>query len=107
MTSEFVIGRSAQKNPYGAFKMLAPRQPWYLIGIMGVMAAFMILAFYTTVAGWTLEYFYQAVSGNLVGKNDIELTSMYDNFLNGSFRPYLWFIIFMGLTGLIIMDLLI
>lgn len=104
MTSEFVIGRSAQKNPYGAFRMLAPRRPWYLIGIMGVAAAFMILAFYTTVAGWTLEYFYQAVSGNLMGKNDTQLTEMYDTFLNGSFRPYLWFLIFMGLTGLIIIS---
>ena len=104
MTSEFVIGRAAQKNPYGAFKALAPGKPWYLIGIMGVAAAFMILAFYTTVAGWTLEYFYQAVSGNLIGKNDTELTSMFDTFLKGSFRPILWFIIFMALTAYIIIS---
>ncbi|MCK5169411.1 MAG: sodium-dependent transporter [Bacteroidales bacterium] len=56
MLSEFTIGRSAQLNPYGAFKKLAPGKPWYLVGFMGVIAAFMILAFYTAVAGWTLEY---------------------------------------------------
>ncbi len=104
MTSEFIIGRSAQKNPYGAFRSLAPGKPWYLIGIMGVVAAFMILAFYTTVAGWTLEYFYQALTGNLMGKSDAALTEMFDNFLDGSFRPYLWFLIFMGLTALIIIS---
>jgi NSS family neurotransmitter:Na+ symporter len=102
MTSEFIIGRSAQRNPYGAFKILAPGKPWYLIGLMGVTAAFMILAFYTTVAGWTLEYFYQALVGNLSGKTESELTLMFDDFLGGSFRPFLWFIIFMGLTALII-----
>jgi NSS family neurotransmitter:Na+ symporter len=104
MTSEFVIGRSAQKNPYGAFKALAPGKPWYLIGLMGVAAAFMILAFYTTVAGWTLEYFYQAVTGNLIGKTDADLTVMFDNFLKSSFRPLLWFLLFMGLTGFIIIS---
>lgn len=104
MISEFVIGRSAQKNPYGAFKMLSPRRPWYLIGLMGVGAAFMILAFYTTVAGWTLEYFYQAITGNLSGKNDAELTRMFDDFLQGSFRPILWFVIFMAFTALIILS---
>lgn len=104
MTSEFIIGRSAQKNPYGAFRSLAPGKPWYLIGIMGVAAAFMILAFYTTVAGWTLEYFYQSVTGNLMGKSDAALTEMFDTFLDGSFRPYLWFLIFMGLTAMIIIS---
>jgi NSS family neurotransmitter:Na+ symporter len=102
MTSEFIIGRAARKNPYGAFKALAPDKPWYLIGFMGVVAAFMILAFYTTVAGWTLEYFYQTLSGNLIGKTDKELTVIYDEFLKGTFRPLLWFLIFMGMTGLII-----
>ncbi|MBK7627508.1 MAG: sodium-dependent transporter [Bacteroidales bacterium] len=104
MTSEFIIGRAAQKNPFGAFKLLAPGKPWYLIGLMGIAAAFMILAFYTTVAGWTLEYFYQTVTGNLFGKSEAELTSMFETFQKGSFRPYLWFIIFMGFTGLIILS---
>jgi NSS family neurotransmitter:Na+ symporter len=104
MTSEFIIGRSAQLNPYGAFKKLAPGKPWFLIGIMGVAAAFMILAFYTTVAGWTLEYFYQSLTGNLLGRTDIELTNMFDSFLKSSFRPLMWFIIFMGLTAFIIIS---
>ena len=104
MTSEFIIGRSAQLNPYGAFRILAPKRPWYLIGIMGVAAAFIILAFYTTVAGWTLEYFFQSLAGNLMGKTDAELTNMFDTFLRSSFRPIIWFVIFMGLTGFIIVS---
>jgi NSS family neurotransmitter:Na+ symporter len=104
MTSEFIIGRAAQRNPYGAFKALAPKRPWFLIGLMGVAAAFMILAFYTTVAGWTLEYFYQAVAGNLAGKSNEELTLMFDIFQKGSFRPLLWFLIFMTFTGAIIIS---
>jgi NSS family neurotransmitter:Na+ symporter len=102
MMSEFIIGRSAQRNPYGAFKMLAPGKPWYLIGLMGVVAAFMILAFYSVVAGWTLEYIYQSFTGNLVGKSTAQLSLMFDNFRYESVRPVLWFLIFMSLTAWIV-----
>jgi NSS family neurotransmitter:Na+ symporter len=103
MLSEFVIGRRAQMNVYGSFRKLAPKRPWYLIGIMGVVAAFMILAFYTAVAGWTLEYIYQAVTNGFEGKSPEELNSMYNNFISGTSRPLLWFFVFMGLTAFIIM----
>jgi neurotransmitter:Na+ symporter, NSS family len=104
MTSEFIIGRAAQKNPYRAFRILAPGKPWYLIGLMGVAAAFMILAFYSAVAGWTLEYFYQALTGNLSGKSEVELRFMFDNFIAGSYRPLLWFLVFMGFTAFIVIS---
>src|SRR6056297_2969414 len=93
MISEFLIGRSAQRNPFGAFKKLAPGKPWFLIGLMGVVAAFMILAFYTVVAGWTLEYIYQSFLGTLKDKDPVELKGMFDSFRNESYRPLLWFVI--------------
>ena len=67
MTSEFIIGRCAQLNPYGAFRKLAPGKPWFLIGLMGCSCLY-DTGFYTTVAGWTLEYFYQSLTGNLLGR---------------------------------------
>lgn len=103
MLSEFTIGRRAQKNVYGSFRKLAPNRPWYLIGLMGVVAAFMILAFYTAVAGWTLEYIYQAITGGFEGKSPEELNNMFDNFTSGTYRPLIWFFVFMGLTAFIIM----
>ncbi len=102
MTSEFVIGRSSRKNPYGAFKLLAPGKPWFIIGITGVAAAYMILAFYTVVAGWTLEYIYQAITGNLIGKSDTQLATMFNDFTASSLRPVIWFLVFMCFTGWIV-----
>ncbi|MCD6596067.1 MAG: sodium-dependent transporter [Bacteroidales bacterium] len=102
MLSEFVIGRSAQRNPVGAFKKLAPGKSWYLVGLMGVGAAFMILAFYTVVAGWTLEYLYQSIINGFHGKTPDNIANMFDNF-RGSFRPIIWFLIFMVLTAGIVM----
>jgi len=102
MLSELAIGRRAQQNVYGSFRKLAPNRPWYLIGLMGVVAAFMILAFYTVVAGWTLEYLYQSFIGGFHGKSSDELGSMFNNFIGSSSRPLIWFFVFMGLTAFIV-----
>ncbi len=103
MLSEFVIGRGAQRNPVGAFKKLAPGKPWYLVGLMGVGAAFMILAFYTVVAGWTLEYIYQSIVNGFNGKSPDEIGVMFDEF-RLTWRPIFWFLIFMLFSaGIVIM----
>src|SRR6056297_1741203 len=77
MLSEFTIGRKAQRNAFGSFRKLAPGKPWYLVGLMGVVAAFMILAFYTAVAGWTLEYIYQSIINGFAGKNPGQIDLMF------------------------------
>ncbi len=102
MLSEFVIGRAAKQNAVGSFRTLAPGKLWYLVGFMGVAAAFMILAFYTAVAGWTLEYIYQSLINGFAGKSPAELTLMFAEFTESSFRPVLWFFVFMALTAYII-----
>lgn len=103
MMSELVIGRRTQRNPVGAFRMLSSRRPWYLVGMMGIVAAFMILAFYTAVAGWTLEYIYQILAGGIQGKSSAELTVMFDSFRSESLRPALWFTIFLLATAGIVL----
>ena len=49
--AEFAIGRSAHRDPVGAFKQLRPRSAWVVPGIMAVFAAFVILSYYSVVAG--------------------------------------------------------
>ncbi len=104
MLSEFTIGRRAQRNPIGSFKKLAPKRPWFLVGIMGVGAAFMILSFYAAVAGWTLEYIYQSVTNSFSGKTPVQLGEMFEDFRTGSWRPVIWFLIFMLFTAGIVIS---
>lgn len=103
MMSELVIGRRTERNPVGAFRMLSSRRPWYLVGMMGIVAAFMILAFYTAVAGWTLEYIYQILIGGIKGKSSADLTFMFDVFRSESLRPALWFSVFLLATAGIVL----
>lgn len=103
MLSEFVIGRSTQRNPFDAFKKLKPNSHWYFIGIMGIVAAFMISAFYGTVAGWTLEYLYQSIINGFIGKSANEIDQMFVAFNSTTLRPVMWQIIFMILTASIVL----
>ncbi len=104
MLSEFIIGRNAQKNVFGAFRAIKPNQKvWGLVGMLGVFVAFIILAFYGTVAGWTVEYLYQSLANNLTGHSAEEYTSMFDEFIKNPYRPVIWQIFFMILTGLIVL----
>lgn len=102
MTSEFVIGRNAQRNAIGSFKFIKPGKPWFLIGVMGIGAAFMIFAYYGSVAGWTLEYIFKSISNGFSGKSPEELTGMFDQFISRPFRPILWQTIFIGLTAAVV-----
>jgi NSS family neurotransmitter:Na+ symporter len=114
MMSEFVIGRNAQLNPVGAFKKIAPGKKWHLIGMLGVVTAFIILSFYTVVAGWTLEYLVQSVRwilfpestgvAGLAGEASREFfQNHYDTFTAGIWRPVLWFLVMLFFTGYIVM----
>ncbi|MCB2222209.1 MAG: sodium-dependent transporter [Bacteroidetes bacterium] len=102
MLAELTIGRRAQLNALGSFKKLAPGKPWYLVGLMGIVAAFLILAFYSTIAGWTLEYLVQAIGNGFSGKSSDALKESFETFQSGSFRPLLWQVIFMFMTGYIV-----
>jgi NSS family neurotransmitter:Na+ symporter len=102
MLSEFTIGRRAQRNVFGAFKALKPKQPWYLFGLLCVAAAFMILSYYSTIAGWTLEYLYQALINGFNGKSTEELTNSFGSFQQSGAKPVMWQMIFMFLTGFIV-----
>lgn len=102
MLAELTIGRRAQLNAFGSFKKLAPNRPWYLVGLMGIVTAFMILGFYSTIAGWTLEYLIQAIGNDFSGKSTDALKSSFESFQSSTFRPLLWQMVFMFLTGYIV-----
>ncbi len=63
MLIEFAVGRKTQLNAVGAFKTLAPGTPWLIVGGLGVASGFVILSYYSVVAGWTLGYIFVAISG--------------------------------------------
>lgn len=102
MLSEITVGRRAQKGVFGAYKRLAPGTPWFFSGYMGIAAAFLILSFYSVVAGWTMEYVVKAMTGAFAGKTPDQIGAMFSGFIGQTAKPILWQISFMLLTGFIV-----
>lgn len=103
VTSEFIIGRRGQSNSYRAFKNLSPGKPWYLVGLMGIIAAFIILAFYSTIAGWTLEYVFLSIKNLFSSNSNGSPELVFNDFHTSIAAPIVSQLIFMIITVLIIL----
>lgn len=102
MLSEFVIGRRTQQNPIGAFKTLKPKSAWPVIGYLGVACAFIIMAFYSTVAGWTLEYIVKSVGNEFHGKDLETIEQEFSAFHDIGWKNVLWQAVFIFLTAFVV-----
>ncbi len=102
MLSEFVIGRRSQRNAVGAFKKLAPKTAWPIVGYMGVLCGLLIFSFYSTVAGWTLEYIVKALTNSFQGKDLAAIEQDFTDFHNMGWRNVMWQGIFIFLTGFVV-----
>lgn len=66
MVAEFSLGRAGRTDAIGAFGRLTPkRRRWAAVGALSVLTSVLIAIFYMVVTGWTMEYLWQSLSGNL------------------------------------------
>jgi len=102
MMAEVLLGRHGRANPIDSVRKLAHQSgaspAWTLIGWSGVLAAFLILSFYSVVAGWALEYVKTAAFGGFAGWDGASASSAFEALLASPGRLILWQSLFMGLT---------
>ena len=97
MMSELIIGRRAQKNPVGAYKKLHhDKTPWQLTGWLGVASGFLILSFYSIIAGWAIAYIFKSIVGFSGSPEAIQ--AEFVDLVTNSGMSIMWHTIFMALT---------
>ena len=101
MVSEFIVGRHGQANTARAYRKLAGRTPWALIGYMGVLTGFLITGYYAVVSGWCLQYILASLIGHLQGDPEYFKT-YFAELASDPVKPVLWTVIILGVTYLII-----
>lgn len=72
MLAEFSLGRGGRSDSIGVFRHLSPGKAWWIIGAVAILASYLILSYYMVVAGWTAEYLWQSITGNLYDTGTIE-----------------------------------
>ncbi len=70
MLAEFSLGRAGHSDAVGAFKNLKARRGWWIVGGLAILASYLILTYYMVVAGWTLEYLFETLTGSLYSSAD-------------------------------------
>ena len=83
MTMEFAVGRASRKSVIKSFTELEkPWQKWHLNGYLGMAGNYILMMFYTTVAGWMLYYFYQMLTGKFTGKDGDQVAELFQGMLD-------------------------
>jgi len=102
LVSEWLLGRRGQKNPVNTMRDLAEKnnasKAWVLVGISGVLGAFLILSFYSVIGGWSLSYIKDAVVSNFAGQDADDIGAIFSGLLASPATLLAWHSLFMLIT---------
>lgn len=94
LTIEFSIGRASQKSTAKAYQELEPRgTKWHLHSNFAIAGNYILLMFYTTVAGWMLYYFYKFAVGGFVGLDTANVKNTFNNLLSSPATMTFWMLV--------------
>ncbi len=94
MTMEFAMGRAGQRSPARLYQQLEPKgSKWHLHGYVAMAGNYILMMFYTSVAGWMLDYFVRTAGGQFVGADTDGVAAQFSQMLGDPLRMAL----FMGI----------
>ncbi len=103
MTSEIMLGRRGCGSPVHAMGRLSAEfglsRAWKGLGFMGVLAGFVILSYYSVIAGWTLAYFFRTGTGMFNQATVDGVAHIFGNLTGSAERMLAWHTIFMIITA--------
>jgi len=94
MISEVLLGRRARRSPINAYAKVAQDENrsglWKYAGGMGMLAGFLVVSFYTVIAGWALAYVFEALSGNLNQNDATAIAETFSALTDSAGRVVFW-----------------
>ena len=102
LSMEFAVGRASRKSPVKAYQALEkPGSKWHLHGYVAMAGNYMLMMFYTTVAGWMLYYFYSFFGGKFTGLSSGEVGAAFGDTLGQPGVNVFWLMVVVVLGILI------
>lgn len=91
MVMEFAVGRASRKNMGAAFHALEPRgSRWHVFGCFSLIGSYVLMMFYTTVAGWMMAYCWHIGRGELSGRSPEEVAVFFNAMLADPYAMIFW-----------------
>ncbi len=106
MMAEVLIGRRGRQSPVNTMRELAAEanagRAWVLLGWAGVLAGFLILSYYSVIAGWALAYVFRTGSGLFTGLTADGVQSIFTSLVSDPERLVAWHTIFITMTMVVV-----
>ena len=106
MLAEMIIGRQARRSAPSAMKYLAEQvgtsDKWSIVGWMGLFALFLVLSFYSVIAGWCAAYFFKSITGSMSGLSPEQVGNDFGTFIADPWKLLFWHGLFMAGTVYIV-----
>lgn len=106
MMAEVLMGRRGGQSPVQSVRLITERDganpAWRWMAAVGVLAAFLILSFYSVIGGWAMSYVGTAATGQLAGQSADEIGAIFTGLLGSPITLLLWHTVFMALVMLVV-----
>lgn len=106
MMAEIMMGRRGHRDPVSTMQLLAHqarRDPrWQYLGGLGVLAGFLIMAYYSVIAGWSLSYIVKTLFGDFINTDAANVKLLFDHMMANPLQQIIWHSVFMAATLLVV-----
>ncbi len=106
LMAEVMIGRRGRQSPGLSVRALAMEAKvslwWQLAGWMGLVGGFLILSFYSVIAGWAFAYVGKAATGDFSGQPAAEIGAQFGQFSTDFYSLLGWSTLVIVLTCLVV-----
>ena len=106
MIAEITLGRRGRKSPINTMTDLAREsgvtKAWSLLGWLGVIVGFLILSYYSVIAGWALSYVFRAASGMFMQADAATVKTLFDNLVGNAEGLMAWHTIMIVMTMIVV-----
>ena len=106
MMAEVMLGRRGRQSPINTMRTLAAEMGqskyWCYLGWAGMLAGFLILSYYSVIAGWALAYIFRTGSGVFVNVTGDGTASIFNRFIADPEKLLAWHTLFMVMTTVVV-----
>ncbi|MDD2761771.1 MAG: sodium-dependent transporter [Methylomonas sp.] len=107
MIAEIMMGRRGRQSPINTMQTLAEESKadprWHYLGWSGMIAGFLILAYYSVIAGWAMAYIVKAFFGDFINSSPEEIQRLFQNLMDNPVQQIFWHTLFMYATMAFVM----
>ncbi len=106
MIAEIMLGRRGRRSPINTMRHLAQEEGrshfWRYLGWLGILAGFLILSYYSVIAGWALAYLVRTAAGVFTGLTADGVNSIFYTFVGDPEKLLAWHTLFMIMTMVVV-----